>query len=112
MSQIIVTKDSFIAMIEKNPIHAVGRALVVLFNNQTASEQATKDTRVTNGEGFTKADAWGGTLAAKSYLKNNTLAGWQVAKWTRLDKKGCPRIAKYWRQLNDAAIAKKNAQTS
>ena len=104
-----VTKDSLQAMLDNpNPVyvmHVVGRALVVLFRNQTADEQNTSTTRHDNGEGFTSGDAYGGSLTAKSYLKHRNLAAWQVEKWTRKNSRGYSRLAKYHRQLNNAAEA-------
>ena len=82
-------------------MHTVGRALVVLFKNQTDSEKAVNATRLNNGEGFTSADAYKGTLTAKSYLKNKTLTDWQVRPWLKGN-----RLLKYWRQLDNAAKAK------
>lgn len=84
----------------------VGRALVVLFNNQERDEQRDNDVRHRNDIGFAACDGKRGCLGAKSYLKNRTLAEWQVEQWTRPDKKGYPYIAKYHRQLNEAALKK------
>jgi hypothetical protein len=84
----------------------VGRALVVLFNRQTASEKQTNHTKMHNDIGFTGADAYSGTITAKYYLKHKSLLDWQVRKWTKTDKNGYPRLAKYWKQLDEAARAR------
>lgn len=84
----------------------IGRALVVIFKNQTASEQRSNMTTVHNNIGFTGADAISGSLSAKSFMKNGKLADWQVKKWTKKSKNGVSRIAKYHRQLDIAAQAK------
>ena len=85
---------------------AVGRALVVLMHRQTATEKQSNTTGVDNGVGFTGSDAFSGTVSAKSFLKHKTLQDWQVAKWTKKNAKGVARLTKYWRQLNEAAVAK------
>jgi hypothetical protein len=105
----LVTKESFIALLnneDPNFVKAViGRALVVLFNNQTEDERKTNDTNHENGEGFTGADSRSGCISAKYFIKHGTLEDWMVEQWTKQRAHG-PRIAKYWRQLNDAAIRK------
>jgi len=106
----IVTKESLRKMLETHDdalrARIVGKALVVIFKNQTATEQRSNLTEQNNGIGFTGADARGGCLTAKSFIKNGTLLDWQVAKWTRPAKDGFPRLCKYYRQLNAAAEAK------
>lgn len=87
-------------------VQFVGRALVVLFNNQTTAEKQVNTTNEDNGVGFTGADAYSGTLTAKSFLKRGTLQPWQVEKWTKRNRKGTMRLSKYWRQLDAAAKAK------
>lgn len=85
--------------------HVVGRALVALFERQTADEQASNTTEVHNTVGFAGADGRSGALTAKSYLKNGRLAEWQVEQWTR-PFRGRPRLCKYHRQLNEIAQEK------
>ena len=88
-------------------VEFVGRALVGLLNRQTDAEQQTNETREDNGIGFTGADAYSGSITAKYYIKNKTLARWMVKKWIKPNKNGVPRIAKYHYQLNEIAVAKK-----
>ena len=106
----IVTRESIQKMLEnpnKDYVKAVvGRALVAIFNNQTESEKSANSTDVDNGIGFSGADARSGTLTAKSYLKNRTLADWQVERWTKPSKNGFARLTKYAKQLNAIAEAK------
>lgn len=115
----VVTRESLQAMLDQaNEIkraHIIGRALVVLFNRQTADEQAQDKTDNLNSVGFSGADARTGCLSAKSYLKSkrtaletNTapLQDWQVEKWYKKGRNGFSRICKYARQLNEAAEAK------
>jgi hypothetical protein len=84
----------------------IGRALVVLLRNQTSDEQAMNTTNEDNGVGFTGADARGGSITAKFWIKNQRLEDWMVDNWTRPNTNGVPRLAKYHRQLNAAAEAK------
>lgn len=84
----------------------IGRALVVIFNNQTEEEKRASDVREDNGIGFTGADGHSGCITAKYFLKHGTLLDWQVERWLKKNAKGTPRISKYWRQLNAAAQKK------
>lgn len=106
----IVTKDSLQKMLDsedRNYVkHVVGRALVVLFNNQTSSEQTENTTNHLNMIGFTGADGHGGCLTAKFYLKHNTLLDWQLEKWLKRGKSGYSRLTKYHKQLNKSAEIK------
>ncbi len=106
----IVTKQSLTKMLndacqEKKAL-IIGRALVVLLNNQTQHEQASNVTEQNNGVGFTGADARSGSLTAKSFMKNKTLQDWQIDMWMKVGKSGYPRIAKYHSQLDQAAQLK------
>lgn len=103
----LVTKDTINDFFAKHTSHEaraafIGRALVVLFNNQEEDEKRTNDTRHHNGIGFTGADAHSGSLTAKYFLRHGTLAEWMVDRWMKRGKRGM-RIAKYHRQLNEAA---------
>jgi hypothetical protein len=104
----IVTKDSLQSMLDNPRIrtHVVGRALVVLFENQTKDEQVMATTNKDNGVGFTGSDAFSGTLTAKYYMKHGILLDWQVEKWTKAGKNGYARLCKYWRQLDTRAQTK------
>lgn len=103
----IVTKESLMEMLNTDnraKIEAVvGRALVVLMENQTEDEKRDVQTRHNNNIGFAGSDARSGTLTAYYYLKHKSLQDWQIEKWTRLNRKGEPRLAKYWRQLDARA---------
>lgn len=79
----------------------IGRALVVLMNRQTRDEKVETQTKHHNKVGFTSGDGKGGTLTAFYYLKHKKLEPWMVEKWTRPN-----RLAKYHRQLNEAAEEK------
>jgi hypothetical protein len=105
----IVTKDSLLQLLDCSPerkAQIVGRALVVLFNRQVEDEKTSNDTRHLNMRGFAPCDAYSGTLTAKYYLKHRRLLDWQLERWLAPTSKGYPRIAKYTRQLNEAANEK------
>ena len=61
-------KEEVQALLDKSS-EAVGRALMVVFNNQTESEKAAFATQLHNGVGFTGADAEWLTDIAKKWLK-------------------------------------------
>jgi len=84
----------------------IGRALVILLKNQTTDEQAMNATNEDNGIGFTGADARAGSITAKFWIKNQRLEDWMVDNWTRGNVNGVARLAKYHKQLNEAAKAK------
>jgi hypothetical protein len=111
MTKPIVTRESLQDMLDNNPqakvAQVVGRALVVLFKNQTRDEQAMNSTNKDNGIGFTGADAHSGSITAKYFMKHGTLLDWQVERWTRPAASGFSRITKYHKQLNEAALAKR-----
>ena len=104
-----MNKAQLVQLITRNDevaVHAIGRALVHLFNRQTRDEQAANDTRVHNRKGFTSADARQGCIHAKYYLKHRILQDWQVRYWLKADRKGNLRLGKYWRQLAEEAAKK------
>jgi len=107
----IVTRESLTNMLETANAAKrqaiIGRALVVLLRNQTSDEQAMNTTNEDNGVGFTGADARGGSITAKFWIKNQRLEDWMVDNWMRPNANGVPRLAKYHKQLDAAAQAKK-----
>jgi len=108
----LVTRESFTALVQRGDevaMHAVGRAMVHLFNRQTEYEKNVNTTNVHNQRGFTPADAHTGCITAKYYIKHRMLQEWQVERWIKPNDKGVPRIAKYWAQMNEEANRKKEA---
>ena len=108
----LVTRESLIALVirgDEVSKEAVGRALTHLFNRQTRDEQITNDTCKHNEIGFTPQDARSGSITAKYFIKHRTLLDWQYEKWIEPNAKGIPRIAKYWRQLNEEANQKNSS---
>ena len=100
----IVTRQSLEEMVS-NPSReyremVIGRALLVLLENQTADEQRDAETKYHNKKGFTSGDGKGGVLTAKYFRRHGKLLDWQLEKWERPG-----RIAKYHRQLNERAEA-------
>ena len=108
----IVTRDSLQTMLDNDNVNyvnvVIGRALVGIFNRQTSSEQNTDSTTEDNGVGFAGYDAYSGSLTAKYYLKHKSLLEWQRDMWTKKNKNGIARIAKYHKQLNEIAEEKQN----
>lgn len=106
----LVTRDTIRSLLsnpDRRIVEAtIGRALVVLLNKQTESEAAVNETQLHNMVGFTGADAKSGSITAKTWLKRGCLEDWQIERWTRVGKSGYPRLAKYWKQLDNAAKMK------
>lgn len=105
----IITKDSLTELVTRGDqvaMHAIGRALVHLLRRQTEAEQRSNTTMIYNNIGFTGADARSGSITAKYYIKHQRLEDWQIERWLKPGKSGYPRIAKYWRQINDEAEKK------
>jgi hypothetical protein len=111
MKTMIVTKQSLLTMLQtsrERQAQVVGRALVALFLRQTEDEKDANKTNHDNDVGFQHSDAKRGSITAKYFLKHGTLLDWQVEPWLAPQgNKGYPRIAKYSRQLNEIALAKR-----
>lgn len=108
----LVTRDSIRELLNTPDrqfrVRVIGRALVGLFERQTAQEKSSNHTIINNWVGFAAHDAKSGTLTAKYFLKNKDLLDWQVERWMKIGKTGYPRLCKYHRQLNEIAIAKQS----
>lgn len=104
----MTTKAEIIQLLNTND-KAVARAVFVLNERQTFSEQASEHTINRNGEGFTPADARMGSSMAKFFARNGYLSPKQVAYWRKPNAKGTPRICKYAGQLLEIAQAKSAA---
>jgi len=85
---------------------AVERALIVIFNNQEADEQACDMTSKANGIGFTAFDADIFSSFAKHILKGRSLSVKQMEIARKPDKFGNIKIARYWKQLQAKIIRK------
>jgi hypothetical protein len=107
----MITKQELITLLATND-RAVERAVMVLFERQTADEQNLETTREKNGVGFTGVDGEIGCSMAKFYLRNRYLTPKQIAWWRKPNKNGVMRIAKYHAQLLAAAAQKARAMTA
>ena len=102
-------KQSILKLLETND-KAVARALVVLFERQTADEQASDSTNTHNNKGFGHAHAFIGCKMAKFYLERGYLTEKQIAYWRASTPQRGMRIGMYWKQLLDAAEQKRLAK--
>jgi hypothetical protein len=101
-----MTTKSLIIELLKTDKRAVARALVVLYQRQTADEQATQGTRYNNGRGFRPCHARMGTSMATFFLKFGYLSDKQVAYWRVPQRDGKMRIEIYAGQLAEMAQVK------
>lgn len=105
----LVTRESLTEMIGaatiEKKIKIVGRALVVILAHQTREERSSHKTSEHNSVGFTAMDAVSGTRAANAYI-HGYFSSRHLDEWIR-PLNGAPRIAKYHRQLNVAALEKR-----
>lgn len=87
------------------------RALTVLVANQTSDERRSETTKYHNDTGFQPMDARMMTSLAQQVARSSRPEGERLSErqhnWLlRQNKKGVSRIAKYHRQLIEAAQAK------
>lgn len=101
-----LNKSNIVNLLEEND-RAIGRALVVLLQNQTHDEQISENTKYLNNKGFRPCHARVGTSMATFYKRNGYLTPKQISYWRRRDKTGAMRIGIYWKQLIKAAEEKK-----
>lgn len=93
-----VSREFILDLLSRND-RAVERAIVVLFENQTADEQAVARTNHCNGRGFRKNHARRGTRYAQWVLSGRRLTGEHLE-----NARGMARL--YVRQLVEAARVK------
>jgi hypothetical protein len=94
----MATVEEIRALLLRNP-KAVDRAIVVLFERQTPSEQDAAQTSESNGRGFNAFDAERGTYWAKWILSGRSLSGSHLDKARKMS-------LKYVKQLKEAADIK------
>jgi hypothetical protein len=82
----MVTQIELLQGLEVNP-KWVERAIVVLYERQTADEQRTSSTKVHNGRGFASCDARAGTYMAQWILSDNRLSGIWLERARKMAKK-------------------------
>ncbi|CAB4127264.1 hypothetical protein UFOVP84_100 [uncultured Caudovirales phage] len=106
-----MNKNDIIKILTTND-QAICRALVVINERQTETEQSHMGTINANGRGFTPADAYMGTSMATYFSKWGKLSEKQLAYWKKPNAKGTPRICKYAGQLLEVALAKASSVQS
>lgn len=90
------TKEMIVEMLETND-KAVTRAVIAIYNHQTASEQDAQCTKISNNIGFNHADAPYLSYCAKYAKDKRTyISGVHLVKCRK-------RVMKYWKQLLDIA---------
>ena len=94
----MVTKEDIIHLLKVNNL-AVERAIVVLYDRQTRSEQSASSTIEVNGRGFSSSDASLGTYLARWIVAGKHLDGKFLAQARNMS-------LKYTRQLFEAAEEK------
>ncbi len=82
---------------------AVARALVVLHQRQTVTEQNAKTTINRNGLGFRPCHARMGSSMAQFFSRNGYLSLRQLAYWRASQRDGKMRIEIYANQLLEVA---------
>lgn len=92
------TRETVVELLENND-RAVERAIMVVFNNQTRSEQAAETTLISNGIGFASCDANRGSYYARWIKSGKHLTGSHLENARKMAKK-------YVRQLLLAIEAK------
>lgn len=106
----IVTPEWLANKVVQSPEKVIARALLAVYQFQTASEQACRETSKRNNAGFSQADANVASRCVEHFIKTGQLKPWMITVWMHPTKNGLPRICKYHRQLNLIAIA--NAKKS
>jgi hypothetical protein len=101
----MLSKETIVSLLLNND-KAIARALVVLNQHQTASEQASESTILHNGEGFRPCHARMGTSMATFFQRRGFLSPKQIAYWRKPMSDGNTRIGIYWKQLALAAEQK------
>jgi hypothetical protein len=107
-----MTKDELIAKLQgPKGKHWAERILLMLLDRQTEDEQKNDTTRESNAMGFAGVDGYIGTSMAKRVKARGFITENEYNFWMR-DSRGAPKIAKYWKQVNDEIEKKKASQTA
>jgi phosphate uptake regulator len=105
--EVIVGKAAIVNLLETND-KAIAKALVILRKRQAADERNFMTTGKTSGQGFQPAHSRIGALSAAYVEKNGKLKPDQLAYWRQKNKKGEPKIGRYWKQLLSEADIDRN----
>jgi hypothetical protein len=106
-----LNREAIVALLAKSD-KAVERALLVVFENQTADEQQSAAVTHHNGKGFCFYHAEIGTSMANQLKRRGFLTPGQIAYWRKLNGRGQMNIAIYWKQLIAAAKIKQATAAS
>lgn len=106
-----LTVNAIKELLATNP-RAIGRALIVLRNRQTADERSDENTKYRNGRGFRPCHARMGTNMADFFEQRGYLSEKQVAYWRKPMADGNSRIEIYARQLLEEAEVKAAAKVA
>jgi hypothetical protein len=101
----MLTKEKIVELLSSND-RAVERALMLLYQRQTADEQTVESTRHLNNRGFRPAHARMGTSMGRLAYLGYKLSEKQINYWRKTDRAGNMRIGIYWRQLIEEAQKK------
>lgn len=99
-------KDRIVELLKTND-KAVGRALLRIYQNQTADEQVSKDVKYRNNKGFRPCHARVGAEMAEFFKSRGFLTAAQARYWRVADKNGNMRIGIYATQLLNEVVADK-----
>ena len=101
----LLNKQTIVELLKNND-KAIARALVVLTERQTSTEQSSEQTINRNGRGYRPCHARMGTSMSKFYLRNGFLSSKQVNYWRAKSRDGFMRIEIYAGQLLEVALEK------
>lgn len=104
----MLSKEYIVNLLKTND-RAVARALVVLNQRQTVTEQVSEHTITRNGQGFRPCHARMGTSMAKFFERNGYLSPKQIAYWRQPQRDGRARIEIYAGQLLEVAHTRAQA---
>ena len=96
------TKEQIVELLETND-KAVTRAVIAIYQRQTAAEQDTRSTRMANNVGFNSSDAAYLSYCAQYAMKRKTLLSGKHLEKSR------GKIKKYWKQLLEIANSNQEA---
>lgn len=102
-----MTRQDIIQLLQTND-RAIIRAILAITARQTADEQASEETKYSNGRGWKSCHGRVGTSMAKFYQARGYLTPKQIAYWRKPNAKGQMRIECYANQLLQVAKEKEN----
>lgn len=103
-----MNKQQVIELLRTND-RAIIRAVLAITARQTDDEQASEQTKYSNGRGWKSCHGQVGTSMAKFYQSRGYLTARQIAYWRRENAKGQMRIECYANQLLQVIKEKEDA---